>query len=163
MLWFRNLPDYKKRYVNLEGKEQSIPIKWANLPKSQMQTEIDERSHLADRLLHNVRDTARAKARTLCGLQGSPEESLLEYQIELLDIIKKTIDPRPFNETNIDQISKKYLSIHKQKIHSYDLNRYLLELDAKEVITFRRMEAKGHAKVTLTDLGKEVMKLKVDS
>jgi len=160
MLWFRNLPDYRKRYVNLEGKEQSIPIKWANLPKSIMQVEIDERTHLADRLLHNVRDSAKAKARTLVGLTGSPEQSMLEYQIELLDIIKKTIDPRPFNVANIEQISKKYRSIHKQRIHHLDMNRYLLELDAKEVITFRRLGHRKQAIVTLTDLGKEVLKLK---
>ena len=33
MLWFRNQPDYRKKYQNLEGKEMSIPIVWSNLPK----------------------------------------------------------------------------------------------------------------------------------
>jgi hypothetical protein len=160
MLWFRNLPDYRKRYVNLEGKEQSIPIKWSNLPKKALQTEIDERTHLADRLLINVRDSARTKARVLCGLTGSPDQSLLEYQLEMLGTIKKAIDPRPVKEVNIQTINKEYEKQFGMKIKPYDMNRYLTELDAKEVIIFRR-EMQRRGTITLTDLGIEVLKLRV--
>ena len=163
MLWFRNLPDYRKRYVNLEGKEQAIPITWANLPKSTLATEIDERTYLADRLLLNVRTSVKAKARELCGLQGKPENAVLEYQFELLEVIKKAVDVRAIKEVNIRQLNNKYAKELGMKINHHDLNRYLIELDAKELITHRRLEGGHQAHVQLTDLGKEVLKLRIDS
>jgi len=158
MLWFRNQPDYRKKYQNLEGKEMSIPIVWSNLPKKILQQEIDSRTYLADKLLSSVRDSVKGKARIMAGLSGPPESHMLEWQKELLTVIHESAKNKPMKITNTNRINDKYQQLYKMRIPAVELRKYMTRLDGQELITYRHGEGK-RGEVQVTDLGKEIMRL----
>ena len=158
-LWFRNRPDYYKKYQMLEGKEQAIPIVWNDLPKEELQIEINERTHLANRLLQGVRESVRGKARVFAGESGTPDQHLLEWQKELLNIIYDAVKFRPLKLGNIKHINDKYYEQFQMKFNYLQLKKYLTVMDSKELITYRQRGKFDWGEVGMTDLGIETVKL----
>ena len=158
MLWFRNRPDYYKNHSMLEGKEHAIPITWKNLPSSELEREIQERTHLADRLLHGVRQSLRQNARVLVGLSGDQSKHLLEWEKELLGTIWESVKHRPLKLGNIKHINDQYFKWYKMKFDYKQLKDYLTILDSKQLIQYRQND-KNWGQVGMTDLGEEVMRL----
>ena len=157
-LWFRNRPDYYKKYHQLEGKEHAIPIVWDDLPKYEMQREIEERTHLANRLLQGVRDSVKAKARIYSGQAGTQDQHLLEWEKELLGVIYEAVKHRPLKIGNTKHINDKYLELYKMKFDYLQLKKYLTVLDSKELITYRQGDNRW-GEVAVTDLGTETISL----
>ena len=156
-LFFRSLPDFRKPYSTWDSKEPAIPILWDNLPPEIMAQEYLERTQLADRLLLDVRDSARTKARTLAGLSGTSDQHLMDFQKELLKTLAESVKRKPMRQTSLENAMEKYIQLTGVATKKKEFDGHLLLLDSKELVTYRKTGNSGV--ISITDLGKETLKL----